>query len=230
VTSNDAAISLLSSADVAHVAGLLGRALCADPAYAHVFPDPADRAARLADLFDGNLRVHLPHRCTHVLRDSGKVVATVTVRPPAGVPISMGTMLRRGLFPFVGRNGLRATRRLLHLKDAYDALEAELAGHGRHWHVHMMAVEPALQGCGHGSRLLSEVLARNDRAGVRGAGPGLPTILTTHTSANVTFYRRLGFEVTLERHLRLTQREEAYPVWGMTLRSGSDARGDIRAT
>lgn len=54
-----------------------------------------------------------------------------------------------------------------------------------------VGVRPASQGGGIGARLLRPGLAEADRA-------GLPAVLETSASANLRFYRRLGFEVTGE--------------------------------
>jgi ribosomal protein S18 acetylase RimI-like enzyme len=204
--------SLLASAEVEATAALLAEALDDDPAYRFLFPEGAKRRRGLAELFAGNLRTHLPYRCTYVFASGGVVSATVTVRPPGGVPISALTMVRRGLVPFAVTNGLSAVRRLFTLKGAYDRLEAELSPGGAHWHVHMMAVARSEQGRGLGSRLLDQVLAATADGDGR---PACPTVLTTHQERNVTFYLRAGFAVVDDRRLALAPRAGPYRVWGM---------------
>jgi GNAT superfamily N-acetyltransferase len=189
---------------------MLALAFDTDAAYRYLMPDAQTREAGLRRFFVANLRIHLPVRCTHVMLDaSDQVLATVTLRPPRGVAISTLTMLRKGLVPFALEHGRAAVKRLFWLKSAYDALEAEASRRQPHWHVHMMAVRPDLQGQGLGSSLLRHVLdaaARSDAAA--------PTVLTTHLQANVTYYRRAGFEVSDERTLS-PPNAEAYTVWSM---------------
>lgn len=197
---------LIEEADVRRVAALLSRAFDDDPAYAFVFPAQRTRRAKLADLFERNLRIHLPYRCTHVLANGRDVLGTVTVRPPGGVPISMMTKIRHGLLPFTVRNGLRGAKRLLGIAELYDRIEAQME-RGPHWHVHMMAVEPGHQGQGLGAGLLRDVLARTSST------TALPTVLTTHTERNVLFYRRLGFDVSETRSVRPGM--STYRVWCM---------------
>jgi ribosomal protein S18 acetylase RimI-like enzyme len=114
-------------------------------------------------------------------------------------------MLRRGLLPFAAAHGLDAVRRLLWLKRAYDAFEAEAAENMPHAYVHMMGVAPEHQGRGLGSRLLAHVL---------GARAAAQTVLTTNLPRNVVFYRRHGFEVTSERVLQ-PPGSHAYTAWSM---------------
>jgi ribosomal protein S18 acetylase RimI-like enzyme len=203
----------LTEAHVPGVARLLAEALADDPGYAFLFSDPATRPRGLEDLFARNLRAHLPHGCTYVLcgDDERAPRATVTVRPPAGVSISLWTMVRRGLIPFAARHGVSAVRRLLHLKTVYDRIEADLAEGEPHFHVHMMAVAPAQQGRGIGSTVLNRALEHS------GAMPSAsaPTVLTTNDPRNEVFYRRAGFRTVEVRRLRLAPDQLPYQVWCM---------------
>ncbi|MEQ1505579.1 MAG: GNAT family N-acetyltransferase [Myxococcota bacterium] len=201
-------VERLGAGRIEATAELLAEAFDEDAGYRYLFPGP-ERRAGLADLFRRNLRVHLPHGCTWIWVEQGSVRATVTVRPPSGVPISTLTMVRHGLLPFVRVRGWAATRRLLWLKNTYGQLEHAIATGAPHWHVHMMVVQPSVQGRGIGGRLLGAVLDRT-----ADLDPGRPTVLTTHSERNVTFYRRLGFEVTERRELR-PPGAAPYPVWSM---------------
>jgi len=201
-----ARVQPLCAEHVERTADLLVRAFEIDEAYRYLFPDAATRAAGLRDFFARNLTTHLAHRCTFAAIDArGHPLATVTLRPPSGLHISLWTMLRRGLLPFAAAHGTGAVQRLLWLKRTYDALEAEAAAHQPHAYVHMMAVAPEHQGRGLGSRLLAQVL---------GPRAATQTVLTTNLSRNVVFYRRHGFEVTSERMLQ-PPGTHAYTVWSM---------------
>jgi len=204
------AIRPCRSEDVDSLARMLARAFDTDAAYRYLMPDAQTREAGLERFFAANLRIHLPARCTHVMLDENdQVMATVTLRPPQGVAVSALTMLRRGLVPFALAHGRSAVKRLFWLKHTYDALEAEASRRRPHWHVHMMAVRPDLQGQGLGSSLLRHVLDAAARIDATA-----PTVLTTHLETNVTYYRRAGFEVSDERTL-CPPDAEAYTVWSM---------------
>jgi GNAT superfamily N-acetyltransferase len=208
----------LAVADVAATASLLAAAFDDDPGYSFLFPRREDRRAGLEDFFAGNLRTHLPYRCTHVAVVGPAIAGTVTMRPPDGFAISTLTMIRNGLVPFALAHGPGAVQRLFALKNAYDEIVARLARGGRHWLVHMMAVDPTWQGRGFGSRLLDRILeATADTPSTRGAPPA---ILTTHNERNVIFYERAGFEVAGVEDVAL-RGEPPYPVWCMRRRPRS---------
>jgi GNAT superfamily N-acetyltransferase len=163
------------------------------------------------------MRTHLPYRCTYVGIIGRALVATVTMRPPAGVSISLLTMIRRGLLPFALAHGHRAVRRLFTLKNTYDALESRLARGQQHWLVHMMAVDPSRQGKGLGTHLLNRVL--DTAVAPRATGSAPPAVLTTHKQRNVIFYQRAGFVV---------DRVEDVSLMGDAPRSSADATGRRR--
>lgn len=208
-------IRSLEPQDVPEVAQLLARALDDDPAYAYLLSGTGvARQAALREFFASNLRVHLPFACSHVLCDrQGRILATLTLRPPGGVTITLAAMLRYGLVPFTLRNGPFAVRRLFRLKSIYDELEV-LLGQGKpFWHLHMMGVLPEAQGQGHGSEILSELLA--DIVDVEPTPGALhPAVLTTHKERNLAFYERAGFDVVHAQTLSIPQ-GPSYRVWGM---------------
>jgi ribosomal protein S18 acetylase RimI-like enzyme len=209
-TGLDLCVRPLTEENLERAAWLLAHAFEVDEAYRYLFPDSDARTRGLHDFFAGNLRTHLPHRCTYVAQDgAGRVLATVTLRPPGGVHISLWTMLHRGLLPFALAHGYRAVQRLFWLKHTYDALEAAAADAAPHAHVHMMAVVPEQQGQGVGSRLLAHVLGVGAAVTARH-----PTVLTTHLPRNLTFYRLHGFEVVSERPLQ-PPGGKPYTVWSM---------------
>lgn len=202
-------VAPVSPRDVAAVATMLARSFQIDAGYRFLYPQDSTRESGLTDFFTRNLRIHLRYRCTLVASDSDGPVATVTVRPPGGVPVSTWTMLRHGLLPMATMNGFSLIPRLLWLKRTYDALEHELGGGHPHWHVHMMAVRDDRQGRGFGGRMLRTALSRCTQ------GPPAAIALTTHREENVEFYRRAGFAVAFERILQPPS-AEPYPVWGMS--------------
>lgn len=207
-------VAPLDASKVAPLAALLARSFDRDAAYRYLFADEASRTRGLQDFFVRNLQTHLPHGCTHVATDgAGVLLATVTLRPPAGIPISTLTMIRRGLLPFAFAHGRAAVKRLFWLKATYDAIEARAAQSAPHWHVHMMAVRGDAQGQGVGSALLRRVLEQATATSQHAV------VLTTHLPENVVFYRRAGFEVVDEQTLTPPD-DRAYSVWSMR-RSGA---------
>lgn len=203
----------MRSEQVGGAARLLASALHDDPAYAFVFR-PGSRPGALEAFFRRHLANHVPHRCAFVRASArGDVEATVTLRPPGGVPLSRLT-LWRAFVPFAFAHGFGVLERLTRLSQHYEELERRTAPGPRYWHVHMMGVRPDLQGKGIGGALLDDVLATAD-------GTPEPIVLTTHEPQNVRFYERAGFEVALEETVRLGP--APFQVWCM--RRAPRARG-----
>lgn len=204
-------VGSLTASQLGLLARVLTDALDDDPAYRFLFPEAAQRQRGLYDFFASNLHMHLPFRCTHVLTaQDGELIGGVTVRPPGGLRVSPRVLVLRGLVPFALRQGRGPLLRLFWLKEAYEALEARSSRGEPHFHVHMMAIAPALQGRGLGARLLATALRRSADAG----SLRHPTVLTTHRPANVAFYARAGFEVVEERNIA-PPGAAAYTVWSL---------------
>jgi GNAT superfamily N-acetyltransferase len=212
-----AVLSSLREDQIAPVAELLADAFVDNAAYGFLFPDLASRKRRLADFFQRNLRTHLPYRCTYVwLPEPDNVVATVTLRPPGGVPVSLWTMIRRGLVPFAVGNGWGAVRRLFYLIEHTERIDKEASGGRVHWHVHMMAVRPDRQGAGVGTRLLREVFAAEGGPN----GSQHPISLQTEREQNLRFYQRLGFEMQGDYELGGVIGGQPFRTWTMLREAG----------
>ncbi|MGI9591477.1 MAG: GNAT family N-acetyltransferase [Myxococcota bacterium] len=72
-----------------------------------------------------------------------------------------------------------------------------------HWYLPVIGVDPAHQGAGVGSALLSKALERVD-------ADGLPAYLESSNIANVPLYRRHGFEVLAE--IQVADSPVMYPM------------------
>jgi GNAT superfamily N-acetyltransferase len=203
-------VRVLREQDVEATAGILAASFIATPPYLVVFPESANREARLSDLFARNLRLHLPFHCSHVLLEDDEVVGTVSVRPPEGVDLSLWKLFRTNLLGFALKHGMAATRRLVRLSAEYTALESEVNGRAPHWYVHMMGIVPRLQGRGLGSELLRRVLEEKTR------GRSEPIALNTNNFENVRFYARAGFRMIDKRDMPDATGEGAYPCWSMS--------------
>lgn len=195
----------MRTAQVAESARLLTEALHDDPAYAFAFPGDSKPGLR-EEFFRRHLSNHVPHHCAFVRAGTrGEVDATVTLRPPGGVPFSRLVLLRAfALFAFA--HGFDVLRRLSLIQHHYEALERR-ASPGPYWHVHMMGVRPELQGKGIGGALLGDVLATT-------RGSRAPIVLTTHKEINVRFYQRAGFDVAFEEDVPLPA-SQPFRVWCM---------------
>ena len=111
---------------------------------------------------------------------------------------SMYDMVRAGLLTAPCRFGFGAVGRLLSVKSFFEAVEEEvlssLAKDGtcaKVVRLERMTVLPRCQGKKIGSRALRQALDEADKQ-------QLAVLLATQEERNITFYRRLGFEVIRE--------------------------------
>lgn len=183
-------IARLRADDYPHARGLLGRAFHDYNLMAYCLPDERRRLANVTTVYAA-----LMADCFRV----GEVYTTgnrhgVACWIPPGVSVA-GTwrQIRAGMLRVPLRVGLRGLRRLI----AYDNASVRL--HHRHapmphWHLSLLAVEPAAQGQGIGSAVMQPMLRQAD-------AQGLPCYLDTHQGENVRLYQRHGFEVAERQEL-----------------------------
>ena len=105
------------------------------------------------------------------------------------VPLRVGWLFLRqswgdGSSPLPVRQLLERVSRV---EGRFDQIHREIAP-GPHWYLMTLAVEPARQGQGIGSRLIAPMLERARAA-------NLPCYLETMTELDVAFYRKNGFQV-----------------------------------
>lgn len=169
---------------------LLARAFYQDPLIVHYLPDPARRTKVLAPFMLAALRYCLLY---------GEVWTTPSLDglacwlPPGRTGLSGWGMLRAGYGAVPFRLGWWAYRRVSTVEPAIDRIHKQLVP-GPHWYLMLLAVEPARQGQGIGSRLIAPRLAQ-------AAAQGVPCYLETMTEIDVAFYRKNGFEAVCETDL-----------------------------
>jgi ribosomal protein S18 acetylase RimI-like enzyme len=179
----------------------LARAFADDPVWTGVFPDPQRRPHRLAELFRALVRMHLLGQRPLTTPDLAGVALW---RPPGSRARLRDTVRSRFVMPRAVAGFSRdERRRLIGTTRQFEGRRAALVPEP-HWYLECLGVEPACQGEGIGTALVSRVL---DEADAHGA----PAYLETETLANVHFYERLGFEV-VEQHVA---QAVGVPVWLM---------------
>lgn len=164
------------------VLDVLGRAFHDDPIATHLFPNPRTRSAKFAR-FSG-LVIDAMQSSAHVLTTDAVQGAAIWQNP--SLP-SRGWRLRLRLqmgFLALTRFGARRAARLGDLTASHRIEEP-------HYYLAALGTEPNLQGQGIGSALIEPVLARCDRE-------RRPAFLESSKEANVSFYRKHGFEVAEE--------------------------------
>src|SRR5512133_1438798 len=125
--------------------------------------------------------------------------AAVWLPPPGRWQLPRPQRLRL-LPPLVRFLGLRTAAVL----GGLDRMEARHPRDPSHWYLFILGTEPAAQGRGMGSALLSHVLARVD-------ADGMPAYLESSSERNLALYGRHGFEVTSE--VAIPGGPKIWPMW-----------------
>jgi ribosomal protein S18 acetylase RimI-like enzyme len=190
------AIRKADRADVAALAGALARAFDDDPVMAWLFPDPARRRLTLPRFFSAHLtKIVLPHGEVYT---TGDVAGGALWEPPGKWRLGVGGQLRM-LPDFIRLFGTRLAiaSRGLNLVEANHPQEL-------HWYLAVLGTDPAHQGHGVGSTLMTPILEHCDHE-------GMPAYLESSKESNIAFYSRHGFKVTGE--IRLPGGPLVWPMW-----------------
>jgi ribosomal protein S18 acetylase RimI-like enzyme len=172
-------------------ARLLARAFLAEPVSQRVYRclTPAQLLKNLTLDFTGELAVCLRRGQPLELHQNGAIVAAAVLYPPGAYPLPWLAELQVTLTSIFGhaRYDLRAWQ------DWLDEVEKHHP-HTPHYYLEYLGVEPAFQGQGLGSHLLSELARRADAAHVG-------CYLETATERNLPLYQRFGFQVTAQKEI-----------------------------
>lgn len=172
---------------------MLAEAFDDDPAFRHVFPDPARRPRDLA-WFMGCVVRYVERAPEGLILDepheAERVAVTLAFEAPARFRYGPGRMLAAGFGAAIFRLAPRSLRRFWAAADENER-QHDRAGLDRHLYLGFMGTVPAQQGRGHGSRLLRRFCEIADER-------GLPAYLENSNPANLGLYERFGFQTVLE--------------------------------
>lgn len=166
----------------------LARAFFDDPLQRHVFPDPAERAARSPGHFAPLLRYGLMFG--EVLTTEGEPSGAAVWLPPGGWEVTPERAASAGLDRLPEVLGEEAAGRFFSALEAVDPYHHSDVP-AEHWYLMVVGVAPEARGLGLGRALLQPVIDRADSA-------GLPCYLETAQPDNVAFYEHLGFTRLVE--------------------------------
>ena len=177
--------------DIDAVVAVEAAAFADYPHWVWVEPDPAARAVAVAAFYGADLPPLVALGATDVVEDGGAVVAAAVWCRSGDLAGDWGADALGALAPPVAARLATAL-----------ALMQGNAPTEPHRYLDVLAVDPARQGAGLGTRAVAAGLARAD-------AEGAPCYLETARSANLPLYHRLGFETVSTApldHLR---------IWGL---------------
>lgn len=186
------------AADRPAVAQLLARAFHDDPMMVHFAPSDARRSRMLPAYFTAVLRQAGRSGTLRVAASEGQIVGASISMPPGTYPLP--TLPQLTEWRAIVAAGAAATYR--NFRDL-PSVDRHHPG-SSHWYLMYIGTDPAAQGSGVGSELLSAVVADADSA-------GQPTYLVTMNPQNPAWYGRHGFIVRDE--IRMGRRGPA--TWTM---------------
>jgi ribosomal protein S18 acetylase RimI-like enzyme len=163
---------------------LLARAFHEDPLMIFVAPDGRRRARLLPGFFEMTVRYCLRYGVVYTTPELEGVACWL---PPGNTTPTLGRILSVGIHVSPLLLGLSGLRRI-GLTERYAAQVHERLMRGPHWYLWALGVDPACQGRGVGSALLTVVLQEAARQ-------GQPCYLETQNARNVGYYEHHGFRV-----------------------------------
>lgn len=187
----DVVVREASPDELARVIELETLAFCSDPVMRWLFPGPSSYLQHFPEFAEAFGARAFEHSMAWIAGDFGGAAMWL----PPGVE-SDGERLAA-----IVQESVDEARR-----DTTFAMMEEMAKthiEEDHWYLPMIGVDPARQGQGMGSALLSHALAKCDEA-------GLPAYLESSNPANVPLYERHGFRVV--RTIQLGDAPAFFPM------------------
>lgn len=182
--------AVLTQRDRSAAADLLTEAFFDNPAHTYIYPDPATRRPLLRWLMYTNLGAQLTVGQGFGERGPDDRLAAMAFWHAPGAPqVSLLQLARFGFLAMPFRQGWSRFARMTAMVEEVETRRLVGLGGRESWYLNNMVVDSAHRGLGIGSRVLRRQL-------VDVVSPsGRPASLTTQKLENVSFYRRLGFEV-----------------------------------
>lgn len=172
--------------EIPRMATTLASAFNHDPVFQWMTPE-RNREQRLRRFFTSQLRFTIRHDAV-ITTDDGKGVAVWL--PPDQWKVPNGELVK--LFPTLVR---AFGGRLPRVLGGLSMIEKKHPKDPPHWYLEFLGTQRESQRSGIGSRVIGFMLERCDQEGI-------PAYLEASSPENVPFYRRHGFEVIEDLHLK----------------------------
>lgn len=172
---------MATKADLAAIGRTHTAAFRGDPIWEWLVRRPGPWNGAIDYVFRQTAAEHLSHGSVWVTPD---VTAAAVWAPPGHKPNQFRETLAAPRMAMIfGRQSLAGMRFL--------AATREVHPKEPHWYLYVVGTDPAHQGKGHGTAVIQPTLDRCD-------DEGLPAYLESSKESNVSYYRRLGFELQRE--------------------------------
>ena len=191
----------LEKQHIARATDVLARAFAEEPLFAHVIPNPVERARRLPYFMQFEIRHAILYGEAYAPSPQLEAIAG-WLPSHTGMP-SFTAMLRSGIFSLLRHGGLKAVVDMRRFEDSFARMWRRHVPF-RHMVLDVLGVDPAYQGKGHAGALLQPMLQRLDSL-------DMSACLGTTRHTNVLFYRHFGFHVVDRDNLE----GAGVPLWLM---------------
>jgi ribosomal protein S18 acetylase RimI-like enzyme len=181
-------------------AEILAKAFQNDPMYRYVIPCEEKRARNLFWLMRKVIQYSRRYGRVYITSASEGVICWL---PPGRTKITMGGIIRTGLFTIALRFGVSSYRRFDDNLSYTDQVHNRHASNP-HWYLWAIGVDPSHQGKGVGGKLLMPILSLSST-------DGTPCYLETHNEKNIPFYEKHGFKIVNEGRIP----KHGLQVWSM---------------
>ena len=180
-------IEKLTEAYLPLAAQALTNAFMNDPLQQYVFPDDAIRKSRSIPHFEAVLRYGVLFGEVYTTEEHGGAV--IWLRPGETL-VTPEKAEKSGLASLPAVIGDAEFTRFISVLDFADQFHKQDMP-APHWYTMVIGVDPAFQGKGYGSSLLSPILKEAEKTNT-------PVYLETAQPKNVSFYQHMGFKLIRE--------------------------------
>lgn len=178
----------VSKQELDKVAALYARGFYNDPLFVYFFPDDKTRESLSFHTF----RFVVAHAFSHgfVNRTSASLEGAATWLPSEKLERGLLDQIRFGALKMVIKQGVGSIQRQLNASEYMQAVHKKHLSEP-HLYLSLLTTDNAYRGKGYASKLFAPTLKRADQQ-------RLPCYLDTHNEANVSLYKRFGFQVAEE--------------------------------
>jgi GNAT superfamily N-acetyltransferase len=180
-------IEKLTRPNLLLAAKALTNAFFEDPLQQYVFPDEAERKERSIPHFSAVLQYGLLFGEVYTVNNSEGAVVWLK---PGETVLTPEKARQSGLSDLPQTIGEAPFNRFISVLDYADQFHKQDMKEA-HWYTMVLGIDPAYQGKGYGSALLSPIL---NEAKIK----NIPVYLETLQPKNVSFYKHMGFELIRE--------------------------------